>query len=105
LDRVDYATININTNNTDEYQEQLINDLRNSDKEPVKHYLEMVDYLIKYREGETLQNAIDDIQDISIVNYDDHPLAAYFTKLCKQIHSSFLKSLEIVAARIPAQSM
>lgn len=36
---------------------------------------------------------------------ENHPLRDYFKHLGKTIHTSFLKSLKVVAARIPAQSM
>lgn len=45
------------------------------------------------------------MQDISIDELEDSPMGDYFKKLGREIHTSFLKSLEVVAARIPAQSM
>ena len=104
FDRIDYATININENTSTEFKQQLIEQLRTIDNKSVQNYIEMIDYILT-REGETLDMAIEDIQDISITNYNDHPLGNHFRKLGNQIYASFLKSLEIVAARIPAQSM
>ena len=46
---------------------------------------------------------IDDIIDIDSDN--DHPLANYLKTLGREMHSSFLKSLETVASRTPSQSM
>ena len=37
--------------------------------------------------------------------YSDHPLAKYFNKIGAEMHTSFLKSLEVVASRTPSQSM
>ena len=37
--------------------------------------------------------------------YSDHPLAKYFSKIGAEMHTSFLKSLEVVASRTPSQSM
>lgn len=105
LDRVDYITLNINTENSPESIQTIIESLRQSDNESVKDYIEMFDHLMKTREGILPQYAIEDIQDISLSTLNDHPLEDFFRKLGRQIHASFLKSLEVVAARIPAQSM
>jgi len=56
-------------------------------------------------EGETIQSAIEDVQEVGKYTYRDSPLGYWYENLGKQIYASFLKSLEIVAARIPAQSM
>ena len=105
LDRVDYITLNINTENSPESIQAIIEDLKQSDNESVKDYIEMFDHLMKTREGILPQYAVEDIQDISLNTLNDHPLEDFFRKLGRQIHASFLKSLEVVAARVPAQSM
>lgn len=105
LDRIDFVTLNINTENSSELIKTIVEKLRQSTNSSIQDYIEMVDYLMKTREGELLEYAIDDIQSISLNTLSDHPLEEHFRKLGKQMHASFLKSLEVVAARIPAQSM
>jgi hypothetical protein len=42
---------------------------------------------------------------VTINDLEESPVGSYFINLGHKIHTSFLKSLEVVAARIPAQSM
>lgn len=104
LDRVDYVTLNINQNLIPEKQEQLISELRKSKNKYVINYIAAVDKMLT-EEGETIQSAIEDVQEVGKYTYRDSPLGYWYENLGKQIYASFLKSLEIVAARIPAQSM
>ena len=104
LDRVDYVTLNINQNLIPEKQEQLISELRKSKNKYVINYIAAIDKMLT-EEGETIQSAIEDVQEVGKYTYRDSPLGYWYENLGKQIYASFLKSLEIVAARIPAQSM
>lgn len=68
------------------------------------------DYLEAIREaqntyGDSLENAISNIQNVTLEDLNESPISSYFYNLGHEIHTSFLKSLEVVAARIPAQSM
>jgi uncharacterized protein YeeX (DUF496 family) len=51
LDKIDYVTLNINTENSPKSIQTIIEGLRQSDNESVKDYIEMFDHLMKTREG------------------------------------------------------
>ena len=104
LDRVDYVTLNINQNLIPEKQEQLISGLRKSENKYVINYIAAIDKMLTGK-GKTIQSAIKGVQEVGKYTYRDSPLGYWYENLGKQIYASFLKSLEIVAARIPAQSM
>ena len=56
--------------------------------------------------GDNLKTAIQNIQNISNINdLNESPIGKYFMQRGHEIHTSFLQSLKVVAARIPAQSM
>lgn len=104
LNRVDFITLNLNRNNSEDYNKSIIDNLRQSKNKNVERYIEAFDYVMT-REGETFDNALEDIQEVDLSNYDDSPVGKLYEQLGNEIYASFLKSLEIVAARIPAQSM
>lgn len=80
--------------------DNIIGVLQNSKKKSVRNYLNAVNSELV--EGTNYATAI---HNMSFNDLKGHPMEHYFRTLGAQIHSSFLKSLEIVAARIPAQSM
>jgi len=55
--------------------------------------------------GDDLVTSVRNIQNITYNDLQESPMADYFLGMGHQLHTSFLKSLEVVAARIPAQSM
>lgn len=105
IDRIDFVTLNLNRLNSFEQNEKLIEQLSQSENKAVKNYIEIFNEVLE-RPGETFDNALEDIQEIdTTVGIEDSPVGKWYRKLGNQIYSSFLKSLEVVAARIPAQSM
>ena len=74
--------------------------LQNSKKWSIKNYLNALN-----QERENGSDYLGAIENLSYSDLEGHPLEKYFRTLGAQIHNSFLKSLGIVAARIPAQSM
>lgn len=70
----------------------------------INSYMEALD--IAYQAyGDSYEQAIENIQNTGMNDLEESPIGDYFLKLGHQLHTSFLKSLEVVAARIPAQSM
>lgn len=80
--------------------DSIIRILDNSKKKSVQRFIQAIRSLA--REEGTYSRVI---HTMYYDDLDSHPLKDYLTELGSQIHNSFLKSLNIVAARIPAQSM
>jgi hypothetical protein len=81
--------------------------LSNSSKDN-KTVSDFIDYINIARSeyGDNLKTAIQNIQNISNINdLKESPIGKYFIERGHEIHTSFLQSLKVVAARIPAQSM
>ena len=77
---------------------------RNKKNKAVAEYLDAIATL-QSNYSDTLDAAIDNIQNVTLNDLKESPVGSYFINLGHKIHTSFLKSLEVVAARIPAQSM
>lgn len=92
-----FNTLNISPESN---YEKIINTLNKSKKKSVKYYLEAFN-----SEAALSGNYQTTVHNMSFQDLEGHPLENYFRTLGVQIYNSFLKSLGIVAARIPAQSM
>lgn len=78
--------------------EKNIKDLR------IKEYKEALDAAIEAY-GDNQEEATLNIQNVELSDLKDSPFGNYLEKVGHILHTSFLKSLQVVAARIPAQSM
>lgn len=97
-----YATLNCSTKyNYDTFYNIL---KRNMKHRAVRDFKNAIDDSMKTY-GDSLDNAIYNIQNVGISDIKDSPIGNYFLKLGHEIHTSFLQSLKVVAARVPAQSM
>ena len=109
LDNLKYNSLRFTESKKVGYQWLL--DLIKDQKNPQLRYIQ--DYF-KYADSEAVFNELNtDLNSVNTINPDtltesdvpkNKPLALLYKQGIK-IHTSFLKSLEVVAARIPAQSM
>lgn len=98
-----YTTLNCSNNYNAETFINIVS--ANSKNKAARDYLDFVN-IARSEYGDDLKTAIENIQSIySIDDLKESPIGSYFYTLGHKIHTSFLKSLEVVAARIPAQSM
>ena len=97
-----YITLNCSTSyDTSRFYTMLT---RNTKHRAVRDFVDAVnDSMTLY--GNSLENTIRDIQNIGINDLEESPLGQYFLNRGHEIHTSFLQSLKVVAARVPAQSM
>lgn len=88
--------------------------LVNSEVEEVVNYLDMIADTITNENGDltnllTIKQTIKNLNniklDINSLLESKDSFSKYFIKIGRNIHTSFLQSLKILAARIPAQSM
>lgn len=93
-----FNTLNVSPNSN---QENIFQVLEKSKSKTVKKYLKAIQEIQK-NEGISINEILNNLNQN---NLENHPLEKYFRSLGAEIHSSFLKSLKVVAARIPAQSM
>ena len=97
-----YITLNCSSSyNTDTFYNIL---RRNTKHRAVRDYKNAIDDEISTY-GSLLETAIMNIQNIDISDINDSPVGQYFLNRGHEIHTSFLQSLKVVAARVPAQSM
>lgn len=75
------------------------------DNRAIKDYLDAIETAYEIY-GDSYETAIENIQNIyNLSDLKESPVGDYFIKRGHEIHTSFLQSLKVVAARIPAQSM
>ena len=97
-----YTTLNCSTKyNYDTFYNILKKNMKHRAVRDFKNAVD--DSMVTY--GDSLDNAIYNIQNVEISDIKDSPIGNYFLKLGHEIHTSFLQSLKVVAARVPAQSM
>ena len=77
---------------------------KNTKHRAVRDYKNAIDDEQKLYES-SLETAIMNIQRIDMSDINDSPVGQYFLDRGHEIHTSFLQSLKVVAARVPAQSM
>ena len=97
-----YITLNCSSSyNTDTFYNILT---RNTKQRAVRDFRDTINSLMESY-GDSLEDAIKNIQNIGINDIDESPVGQYFLDRGHEIHTSFLQSLKVVAARVPAQSM
>lgn len=101
VDKLNYNTLFISENvyMNDPKRDEMLNYISRSKNKAAKQYI----YALEH----TGLGDIDNIEAIQYIHLDNDQSInlEYLQKLGKEIHTSFLKSLNVVAARVPAQSM
>lgn len=96
-----YSTLNISEAANVEQVTSNLSSLRKI--KPIRNYLEAIQLAVE--ETKNYNQAVRAVQNISLENISKSPLRSYYENVGHELHTSFLKSLQVVAARIPAQSM
>lgn len=96
-----YSTLNISEVANVEQVTSNLSSLRKI--KPIRNYLEAIQLAVE--ETKNYNQAVRAVQNISLENISKSPLRSYYENVGHELHTSFLKSLQVVAARIPAQSM
>ena len=97
-----YITLNCSSSyNTDTFYNILT---RNTKQRAVRDFKDTINSLMESY-GDSLEDAIENVQNVGINDIDESPIGQYFLDRGHEIHTSFLQSLKVVAARVPAQSM
>lgn len=97
-----YTTLNCSSNyNSDTFYNIL---KKNTKHRAVRDFKNAIDDSMEAY-GDPLDTAIQNIQDVELSDINDSPVGQYFLNRGHEIHTSFLQSLKVVAARVPAQSM
>lgn len=77
---------------------------RNTKYRAVRDYKDVIDTEMNTY-GSSLETAIENIKRVSISDINDSPIGQLLLSRGHEIHTSFLQSLKVVAARVPAQCM
>ena len=77
---------------------------RNTKYRAVRDYKDVIDTEMNVY-GSSLETAIENIKRVSISDINDSPIGQLLLSRGHEIHTSFLQSLKVVAARVPAQCM
>lgn len=96
-----YSTLNISESANIEQVTSNLSSLRKI--KPIRNYLEAIQLAVE--KTKNYNQAVREVQNISLENISKSPLRSYYENVGHELHTSFLKSLQVVAARIPAQSM
>ena len=97
-----YTTLNCSSNyNSDTFYNIL---KKNTKHRAVRDFKNAIDDSMEAY-GDPLDTAIQNIQNVELSDINDSPIGQYFLNRGHEIHTSFLQSLKVVAARVPAQSM
>lgn len=97
-----YITLNCSSNYDVNNFYSILN--RNTKHRAVRDFKDEIDSLMESY-GDSLEDAIENIQNVGLNDIDESPVGQYFLDRGHEIHTSFLQSLKVVAARVPAQSM
>lgn len=107
LDQISFNTLHFSNTFLDKYEfGTTLAMLQKSDNLTIKQYLNALEQSRIDVEGDAVQG-IKNMQNIYSLEemYRDTSYGNYLIKLGQELHTSFLKSLDVVAARVPAQSM
>lgn len=109
LDSFSYNTIqfsDIAVNS--EYFDDLFSSILNSDSTNVEKFMELLGDTTDYKEAINQLNEVyeNELKNVTNPNAElTNPILLKIRKLGREIHTSFIQSLDVLAARIPAQSM